>query len=100
MVELHTGDYQQAALSTTPSTIQAAWEAIDDAARLAHEAGLEVHAGHGLNYNNVQNIASIPAMRELNIGHFLISESVFMGLDSAVREMKRLISDARTGRLV
>ena len=100
VIELHTGDYHHAALSTTPVKIQAAWDAINKAATQAHELGLEVHAGHGLNFTNVSNIASIPAMRELNIGHFLISESVFVGLDVAVREMKRLISDARTGRLV
>lgn len=100
VIELHTGDYQQAAFSTTPARIQSAWEAINNAAHHAHDLGLEVHAGHGLNFSNVQNIASIPMMRELNIGHFLISESVFMGLDVAVREMKRLMSDARTGRLV
>lgn len=100
VIELHTGDYQQAAFSTTPKAIQAAWEAIDRAAHQAHDLGLEVHAGHGLNYMNVQNIASIPMIRELNIGHFLVGEAVFVGLHESVREMKRLISDARTGRLV
>ncbi|ADM09731.1 pyridoxal phosphate biosynthetic protein [Parvularcula bermudensis HTCC2503] len=100
VVELHTGAYHHAALSTTPSRIEAAWRAIDEAATLADDLGLEVHAGHGLTFHNVPNIASIPAMRELNIGHFLIGEAVFMGLDQAVREMRRLITDARTGRLV
>ncbi len=100
VIELHTGDYQQAALSTTPSRIQATFNAIEAAAMQAHELGLEVHAGHGLNFTNVQNIAAIPPIRELNIGHFLIGEAVFMGLDQAVREMKRMIADARTGRLV
>lgn len=100
VVELHTGAYHAAGLATMPAAISAAWNAIDSAARAAHAAGLEVHAGHGLTFHNVQNIASIPMIRELNIGHFLIGEAVFMGLDVAVREMRRLIDDARSGRLV
>jgi pyridoxine 5-phosphate synthase len=100
VIELHTGTYHEAALSTTPARIQAAYDAIEAAARLGAASGLEIHAGHGLTFHNVQNIAAIPVMRELNIGHFLIGEAVFMGLDQSVREMKRLISDARTGRLV
>lgn len=100
VVELHTGDYQQAALSTTPTRIQATYDALHAAAVQAHGLGVEVHAGHGLTFQNVQNIAAIPPMRELNIGHFLMGEALFMGLDASVREMKRLITDARTGRLV
>ncbi|WP_031554191.1 pyridoxine 5'-phosphate synthase [Parvularcula oceani] len=100
VVELHTGEYHEAAQSTTPVRIQAAYDAIEAGARTAHEAGLEVHAGHGLTFHNVQNIAAIPVIRELNIGHFLVGEAVFMGLDGAVREMRRLIDDARTGLLV
>nr|WP_221400894.1 pyridoxine 5'-phosphate synthase [Parvularcula dongshanensis] len=100
VVELHTGEYAEAALSTTPTRIQAAWDAIDRAAALGDRLGLEVHGGHGLTFQNVSNIAAIPAMRELNIGHFLVGEAVFMGLDDAIREMRRLIDDARTGMLV
>ena len=100
VVEIHTGDYQQAAFSTTPERIQAAFDAIKAAAEQAYELGIEVHAGHGLNFQNVQNIAAIPQMRELNISHLLMGEAVFMGLDQAVKEMRRLINDARTGRLV
>lgn len=100
VVELHTGTYQQAAAATTPALIQQTFDALVEGATLADQLGLEVHAGHGLNFQNVANIAAIPPMRELNIGHFLIGEAVFMGLDQAVREMKRLIADARTGLLV
>lgn len=100
VIELHTGEYQQAAYSTTPTRIQETFDAIRDAAMAADDLGLEVHAGHGLNFTNVQNIASLPPIRELNIGHFLIGEAIFMGLDNAVKEMKALINDARTGRLV
>lgn len=100
VIELHTGEYQHAAASTTPAEIQRTFDAIKGAAELGDNIGLEIHAGHGLNFFNVQNIAALPPMRELNIGHFLMGEAVFMGLDAAVREMKHLINDARTGRLV
>ena len=95
VIELHTGDYHHAALSTTPVKIQAAWDAINKAATQAHELGLEVHAGHGLNFTNVSNIASIPAMRELNIGHFLIGEAIFSGLSPAIQQMRQLMDEAR-----
>lgn len=65
------------------------------AATLAHSLGLEVHAGHGLNYGNVSDIAAIPEVVELNIGHFLIGEAVFTGLDIAILEMRRLMNEAR-----
>ena len=100
VVELHTGDYAEAALTTTPVRIQAAWDALDRAAALADDLGIEVHAGHGLTFQNVANVAAIPAVRELNIGHFLIGEAVMMGLGPAIKEMRRLIEDARTGMLV
>ena len=100
VIELHTGEYAEAALSTTPVRIQAAYDAIKAAAERADALGLEVHAGHGLTFHNVQNIAAIPAVAELNIGHFLVGEAVFMGLGAAVKEMRRLIDDARTGMLV
>ena len=57
--------------------------------------GLEVHAGHGLTFDNVGPIAAIPEIAELNIGHFLIAESVFIGLPEAIREMRRLMDEAR-----
>ncbi|MEM6649959.1 MAG: pyridoxine 5'-phosphate synthase [Pseudomonadota bacterium] len=100
IIELHTGEYHGAALATEPKRIQAAYDALHKSALLGEELGLEIHAGHGLTFQNVQNIAAIPCVRELNIGHHLIAQSVFMGLHEATREMKRLIDDARTGRLV
>ena len=99
MIELHTGTYAEAALATDKKALTESFEALKRSAELAHALGLEVHAGHGLTFWNVQNIAAIPEIRELNIGHFLIGEAVFMGLDGAIKEMKRLISDARTGSL-
>ncbi len=100
VVELHTGAYYEAALTTTPAMIKAEFDKLEQAARLGAEMGLEIHAGHGLTFSNVQNIAGIPQVREVNIGHFLVGEALFMGLDQSVREMKRLIEDARTGCLV
>ena len=64
-------------------------------AALADELGLEVHAGHGLNFDNVGPIAAIPELVELNIGHFLIGEAVFTGLEAALAEMRRLMNLAR-----
>ncbi|MEM0930157.1 MAG: pyridoxine 5'-phosphate synthase [Pseudomonadota bacterium] len=100
VIELHTGAYAEAALATDKQALIETFDALRQGAELAHELGLEVHAGHGLTFFNVQNIAALPQIRELNIGHFLVGEAIFMGLDGAIREMKRLISDARTGMLL
>jgi len=64
-------------------------------ASFAHSLGLEVHAGHGLTYETVQPIAALPEVMELNIGHFLIGEAIFSGLGPAIKEMRRLMDDAR-----
>jgi pyridoxine 5-phosphate synthase len=64
------------------------------AGRLVREVGLQLHAGHGLDYQNVQPVAAIPEMRELNIGHSIVSRAVMVGMREAVSEMKRLINAA------
>lgn len=97
VIEIHTGAYYEATAATNPKLITEEHEKIRKAAAFADSLGLEVHAGHGLTFLNVQPIAAIPQIVELNIGHFLVGEAVFMGLDSAVKEMKRLMQDARTG---
>jgi pyridoxine 5-phosphate synthase len=61
----------------------------------AHSLGLEVHAGHGLTYDTVAPVAAFPEVMELNIGHFLIGEAIFMGLDPAIREIRRIMDTAR-----
>src|SRR5690606_24857400 len=99
VVEIHAGAYHEACLTTTNSKIKHELELIRKAAAHAHSLGLEVHAGHGLTFHNVQPVAAIPEIVELNIGHFLIGEAVFMGLAESVKEMKRLMRDARTGGL-
>ncbi|WP_306253407.1 pyridoxine 5'-phosphate synthase [Parvularcula sp. IMCC14364] len=100
VVELHTGTYHEVVLATRPELIKQEHAKISDSAEAGASLGLEIHAGHGLTFDNVQPIAGIQQIRELNIGHFLVGEAVFMGLDRSVREMKRLIEDARTGMLV
>lgn len=97
VIEIHTGAYYEAAIATEPKRIEAEFEKIRRAAVYADELGLEVHAGHGLTFHNVQPIAAIAQLQELNIGHFLVGEAVFMGLAETVKEMKRLMQDARTG---
>jgi pyridoxine 5-phosphate synthase len=91
IVELHTGAY---ALLTSPLQGEELVR-LRAAATLAQSLGLEVHAGHGLNYENVADIAAIPEVVELNIGHFLIGEAVFTGLDIAILEMRRVMNEAR-----
>ena len=90
-VELHTGRYCH--LSGTKQDKELV--RLSDAAILAHSLGLEVHAGHGLNYENVAPVAAIPEIVELNIGHFLIGEAVFVGLKEAIEKMRRLMDEAR-----
>lgn len=92
VVELHTGDYAEAKGKQRHNRLSR----IQEAAVLAEEQGLECHAGHGLTFDNVVEIASIPQVAELNIGHFLISQSVFMGLEAAVKHMKTLMINTRT----
>ncbi len=86
-VELHTGRY---ALARGPAQHQEL-VALTNAGRLVSDLGLHLHAGHGLNYHNVVRVARIAKMRELNIGHSIVSLAVLVGMERAVREMKQLI---------
>lgn len=97
VIEIHTGAYHEACAATRPERIDDELGLIRTAAAFADKIGLEVHAGHGLTFHNVQPVASIPEIVELNIGHFLVGEALFMGLAESVKEMKRLMQDARTG---
>lgn len=92
-VELHTGPYAHAYDANGPQD-RAQLDRLRSAGDRATEAGLLLNAGHGLNYHNVQPVASLPGMGELNIGHSIVSRAVFTGIESAVREMKRLIVEA------
>ena len=91
VVEFHTGEYAHAAGEQRAVELKR----IADMAALAARNGIEPHAGHGLTYDNVQPIAAIPQIAELNIGHYLIGEAVFVGLELAVRRMRELMDEAR-----
>ncbi len=96
IVELHTGSYCERALEDDAEGLAREIERLRAAAVLAHEAGLEVHAGHGLTYNTVAAVARMPQIVELNIGHFLIGEAIFGGMHSAIRHMRSLMDQARS----
>jgi pyridoxine 5-phosphate synthase len=91
VVEFHTGEYAHA----KGDQVAVELKRIADMAALAAKNGIEPHAGHGLTYANVQPIAAIPQIRELNIGHYLIGEAIFVGLDAAVVRMRELMDAAR-----
>lgn len=88
-IELHTGQYANCA--SDPQTLTA----LRDAARLGARLGLAVHAGHGLTVANVRPVAAIPEIEELNIGHSVVSRAIFVGLAEAVRELRRVMDEAR-----
>jgi pyridoxine 5-phosphate synthase len=91
-IEIHTGHYADA---TDRDDRQKEFKKIIEAVELGHELGLQVNAGHGLNYQNVGRVAAIQHIRELNIGHAIIGEAVFIGLQQAVAKMKQLMLQAR-----
>ena len=99
VVELHTGAYCDACLEGDGAAAGRELERLTDAASLGAALGLEVHAGHGLTYDTVTPIAALPAVRELNIGHFLVGEAVFVGLEAAILQMRTLMDAARAETL-
>ncbi|MCL6250668.1 pyridoxine 5'-phosphate synthase [Altererythrobacter sp. KTW20L] len=95
VVEFHTGEYAHAWLDGDRDKLARELKRVTDMAALAVKNGIEPHAGHGLTYDNVQPIAAIPQLAELNIGHYLVGEAVFVGLEAAVRRMRDLMDAAR-----
>ena len=92
VVEIHTGRYADAtSLDETRHELQRITQAVEHGVSL----GLAVNAGHGLHYHNVQAIAALPGVEELNIGHAIVGQAIFVGWENAVREMKRLMTEAR-----
>ena len=91
VVEFHTGEYAHA----TGEQVAVELKRVADMAALAAKNGIEPHAGHGLTYANVQPIAAIPQIMELNIGHYLIGEAIFVGLEASVTRMRELMDAAR-----
>ncbi len=95
VVELHAGAYCEYDLAGDVAARDAECARLRDMASFAADLGLEVHVGHGLTYDNVKPVAGFPEVVELNIGHFLIGEAIFSGLDAAVRRMRALMDEGR-----
>ena len=95
VIELHTGTYCDAYAEGRMDEAARELESLRDMSAFAHSLGLEVHAGHGLTYDTVKPVAAFPEVMELNIGHFLIGEAIFLGLTPAIKEMRRLMDEAR-----
>lgn len=95
VIELHTGAYCDFHAEGRFDERDAEMERLREMATFAHSLGLEVHAGHGLTYHTVGPVAALPEVRELNIGHFLIGEAIFRGLEPAIKEMRRVMDEAR-----
>ena len=95
-IEIHTGKYCD---SIKNDEINEELDKIKVSATYAKSLGLDVHAGHGLNYNNVVEIAKIIEITELNIGHFVIGEAIFTGIEMAIKTMRKIINDARENSL-
>jgi pyridoxine 5-phosphate synthase len=95
VIEIHTGAWCDALTQGDAPAAQAEWQRIREGARLAKSAGLEVHAGHGLDYATAETIAGLPQIVELNIGHFLVGEAVFTGLADTVKAMRAAMDRGR-----
>jgi pyridoxine 5-phosphate synthase len=95
VIELHTGAWCDALAENRTHDAEQEWERIRESAKLARREGLEVHAGHGLNFNTAEAIAALPDVVELNIGHFLVGEAIYVGLASAVKTMRAAMDRGR-----
>ena len=96
VIELHSGAYCDAYAEGRYEEADTELEKLRTMSAYAHSLGLEVHVGHGLTYDTVSPVAAFPEVRELNIGHFLIGEAIFLGLGPAIKEMRRLMDEARS----
>jgi pyridoxine 5-phosphate synthase len=97
IVELHAGPYCDAFSEGHLDVAKTELVKLRDMSTYAHSLGLEVHAGHGITYDTVKPIAEFPEVVELNIGHFLIGEAIFLGLQPAIQKMRDLMDEARNG---
>jgi pyridoxine 5-phosphate synthase len=95
VIEIHTGAWCDALADERMEAAEAEWLRIRDGAKLARRLGLEVHAGHGLNFETAEAIAALPEVVELNIGHFLIGEAIYSGLAAVVKEMRAAMDRGR-----
>jgi pyridoxine 5-phosphate synthase len=96
VIEIHTGAWCNARAARNGGAAPAEWKRIREGAKLATSLGLEVHAGHGLDYQSAEKIAELPEIVELNIGHFLVGEGVFRGLGETVRTMRAAMDRGRS----
>lgn len=97
VVELHTGSWCHAVADGHTAKAEAEFQRLAKGAAFAAGLGLEVHAGHGLDYDTARKLASVPAFVEFNIGHFLIGEAIFIGLEAAIGRMRQAMDEGRTG---
>src|SRR5579884_3721948 len=95
VIELHTGAWCDALLESRAAEADAEWKLLQDGASLAHSLGLEVHAGHGLDYTSAEAISALPQVVELNIGHFLVGEAVFEGFERTIKLMRAAMDRGR-----
>ena len=95
MIEIHTGAWCDAVVDGHTAKAEAEWQRIVAGAKLARAAGLEVHAGHGLDYATAETIAALPEIVELNIGYYMIGEAIFVGLAETVRAMRAAMDRGR-----
>lgn len=96
VIEIHTGAWCDAVVDGQTDKADAEWQRIVAGAKLAKEAGLEVHAGHGLDYTTAETIAALPEIMELNIGYYMIGEALFVGLAETVRSMRAAMDRGRS----
>ena len=95
VIEIHTGAWCDALAEGKEDVAEGEWRRIRDGAALAHGFGLEVHAGHGLDYASAETISALPEIVELNIGHFLVGEAIFEGLPDVVKTMRAAMDRGR-----
>jgi pyridoxine 5-phosphate synthase len=95
VIEIHVGAWCDAVVEGKTAKAEVEWQRIVAGAALAHSAGLEVHAGHGLDYVTAEAIATLPQVVELNIGHFIMGESIFVGLAQSIRDMRAAMNRGR-----
>jgi pyridoxine 5-phosphate synthase len=96
VIEIHTGAWCDAVVEGRTATAEAEWQRIVTGAALARSVGLEVHAGHGLDYDTAEKIATLPGIAELNIGYYMIGEAIFVGLGETIRAMRAAMDRGRS----
>lgn len=98
VVELHTGSWCEAVVAGEDDKAESEFRRLAEGAALAASLGLEVHAGHGLDYDTARRLAAVPDFVEFNIGHFLIGEAIFIGLDAAIGRMRQAMDEGRAAK--